>query len=203
MESAEITEPLGLVHPRAANLAVLSTSPNIEATELTPGTLHLRLLRSGPAAAPVTLSLRVDGCFVTCASPLAFGTTGLREALDEALPEGCLLLCHPAGEALVVTITRGGELEAPPRLFCTSLDASLRARKVGPNRVLLRGVARGNGELRLRVDAQELRFRPTPGATPMAVAEQLRTHLQDSHIALLAVPDAPDGEVTVTVLRRR
>lgn len=203
MGSAEITEPLGLVHPRAAEVSVLSTSPHLDATELTPGTLHVQVLRGGPAAALMTLSLRVDGCFVTCNAPRAFGALGLRDALDAALPEGLLLLSHPSDEALVVTIARGGDVEAAPRLFCTSFDASLRALKTGPNRLVLRGVARGNGELRLKVNERELRLAPRPGATPMVIAQQLREHLQDSHITLLAVPDTEEGEVAVTVLRRR
>ncbi len=205
MGSVEITEPLTLVHPRAAAVTVLATSPGLEASEITTGTLHLQLdTEADLVRRPfVSLSLNVDGSFVTVTVPRVLGAECLRDALTEALPDGFLVIAHPSDDALVLTIARAAEVEPLPHLFCTSFDGRLRARKVGPNRLLVRGVAKGNGELQLRVNERELTLRPTRGETPMQVAERLRTLLWPSHITLLAVPSEADGDVVLTVLPRR
>jgi hypothetical protein len=199
--SAEQTEPLALVHPRSANVTVLSQGPGLEITEITSGTLHFRF--TGEDQPFVSLSLRVDGSFVTLTVPRVLGTDYLREVLTDALPEGYLVLVHPSDEALIVTIARASEVEPTPHLFCTSYDTTMRARKVGPNRLLLKGVARGKGDIALRIDEREFSLRPLRGETPMSLSIRLRELLKPTHIALLSVPATADGDVVLTVLPRR
>lgn len=200
MESAEVTEPVSLVHPRAAQVTVLSTHGGLQATEITVGTLHLVYVDSEETIA--SLSLRVDGSFVTFTAPRMLGADYLREALTAALPDGFLVLAHPSDDALVVTIARAYEVEPAPQLFCTSYDTTLRARKIGTNRLLLRGVARGRGDLIVRINDVSLTVRPTKGETPVEIAARIRDLLADSHITLLTVPTEAIGEVTLTVLPR-
>lgn len=197
---AEKTEPLSLVHPRSANVTVLSEDPGLEVTAITSGTLHFRFTdRPEPFA---SVCLRVDGSFVTLTVPRVLGTEHLRDALRAALPQGYLALAHPSDEALVVTIARAAEVEPTPHLFCTSLDTTMRARKVGTNRMLIKGVARGRGDIVVRLDDRELKVLPTRGETPMAIALRLRALLEPTHIALLTVPSQPGGDVVLTVLPR-
>lgn len=205
MGSVEITEPHSLVHPRAAAVTVLSASPELTITEITTGTLHVAFdAETALAQRPfASLALKVDGSFVAVTVPRLLGAACLREALVEALPDGFLVVAHPSSEALVLTIARAAEVEPAPDLFCTSLDGSLRARKVGPNRLLVRGTARGNGDLQLRVNERQLKVRPARGETPLQIAERLRALLADSHITLLTVPSERDGDVVLTVLPRR
>lgn len=203
MASAEQTEPLSLVHPRAANVTVLSAGPGLCVSEITVGTLHCDFTRDAPHEPFASLALRVDGSFVTVTVPRVLGADYLREALTDALPEGYLVLTHPSDEALIVTIARAWEVEPTPRLFCTSYDTTLRVRRVGTNRLVLKGVAKGKGDLQVRVNERELRLKPARGETPMNVALRLRKLLEDSHIVLLGVPASSDGDVTLTVLPRR
>lgn len=200
MESAEVTEPVSLVHPRAAQVAVLASHGGLQATEITVGTLHLEYVESDEALG--SLSLRVDGSFVTLTAPRMLGSEYLREALTAALPDGYLVLSHPSDDALIVTIARAYEVEPAPQLFCTSYDTTLRARKIGTNRLLLRGVARGRGDLIVRLDDRALTVRPSKGETPLQLAERIRELLADTHITLLTVPTEAIGEVTLTVLPR-
>lgn len=200
MEFAEVTEPVSLVHPRAAQVAVLSAHGGLQATEITVGTLHLVYVDSEDPIA--SLSLRVDTSFVTLTAPRMLGTAYLREALEGAVPDGYLVLAHPSDDALIVTIARAHEVEPAPQLFCTSFDTTLRSRKIGTNRLLLRGVARGKGDLIVRINDRSLTVRPTKGETPLQIAERIRELLADSHITLLTVPTEAIGEVTLTVLPR-
>lgn len=200
MEFAEVTEPVSLVHPRAAQVAVLSTHGGLQATEITVGTLHLVYVDSDDPIA--SLSLRVDGSFVTLTAPRMLGAAALRAALEGAIPDGYLVLAHPSADALIVTIARAHEVEPAPQLFCTSFDTTLRARKIGTNRLLLRGVARGKGDLVVRINDRSLNVRPVKGETPLQIAERIRELLADSHITLLTVPTEVIGEVTLTVLPR-
>ena len=156
----EKTNPLSLVHPRSANVTVLSAGQGLGVTEITSGTLHFRFDGEDRHQPFASFSLRVDGSFVTLTVPRVLGTEYLREALSAALPEGYLVLAHPSDDALIVTIARSTEVEPTPHLFCTSYDTTMRARKVGPNRLLLKGVARGKGDIALRIDNREFRLRP-------------------------------------------
>lgn len=203
MEFAEKTDPLSLVHPRSANVAVLASGQGLSVTEITCGTLHFRFSAEHAHQPFASLSLRVDGSFVTLTVPRVLGTEYLREALSAALPEGYLVLAHPSDDALIVTIARACEVEPTPHLFCTSYDTTMRARKVGTNRLLLKGVARGRGDIQLRINAQEFRLKPVRGETPMAFSLRLRELLKLTHIALLSVPSTADGDVVLTVLPRR
>ncbi|MFZ5444641.1 MAG: hypothetical protein ACOZQL_31900 [Myxococcota bacterium] len=200
MESAERTEPLSLAHPRAATVSVLSSDAGLRVTEITCGTIHLAFTGRAPLG---SVSLRVDRSFVTVSVPEVLGLEYLQQALLGAMPEGYLVLAHPSEDALIVTIARAWEEEPQPVVFCTSFDTTLRARKLGTNRLLLRGVARGRGELVLRVDAHELRLRPAAGETPLLVASRVRALLAPTHITLLAVPTTERGDVVLTVLPRR
>ncbi|HEY1088196.1 MAG TPA: hypothetical protein VGE37_10895 [Archangium sp.] len=203
MTSAEHTEPVSLVHPRAANVAVLAAGPGLTVTEITTGTLHVRL-SDGDALEPfASMSLRVDGSFVTLSVPRVLGASHLREALTNALPDGYLVLTHPSDDALIVTIARAWEVEPTPQLFCTSYDTTMRARRVAVNRLQLKGIAKGKGDLALRVNDRELRLRPERGETPLAVAVKLRQMIEATHIVLLSVPSTPEGDVLLTVLPRR
>lgn len=201
MESAEVTEPVSLVHPRAAQVTVLASHGGVHVTEITTGTLHVQFAETG--AHVVSLSLRVDGSFVTLAVPRVLGLESLRDALSSALPDGYLVVSHPSVDALVVTIARGWEVEAAPQLFVTSYDTTLRARKIGLNRLLLRGIARGKGDVVVRVNERTLHVRPDKGETALQVAERVREQLADTHITLVTVPTEAIGEVTLTVLPRR
>ncbi len=202
MWSAEQTEPQALVHPRAANVTVLSSGQGLSVTAITTGTLHLSFTseQHQPFA---SLSLRVDTSFVTLTVPRVLGTEYLKEALNAALPEGYLVLAHPSDEALIVTIARATEVEPTPHLFCTSYDTTMRARKVGTNRLLLKGIARGKGDIQVRINDREFRVRPDRGEVPMAIAIRLRELMKDTHISLLSVPSTTGGEVVLTVLPRR
>ncbi len=203
MWSAEKTDPLSLVHPRSADVTVLSAGQGLAVTEITSGTLHFRFAPGDSREPFASLSLRVDGSFVTLTVPRVLGTEYLREALDAALPEGYLVLAHPSDDALIVTIARACEVEPAPHLFCTSYDTTMRARKVGTNRLLLKGVARGKGDIQIRINEREFRLRPARGETPMVLAVRMRELLKDTHITLLSVPAIPDGDVVLTVLPRR
>lgn len=203
MWSAEKTDPLSLVHPRSANVAVLSVGQGLCVTEITSGTLHLLFDNNVTHQPFASLSLSVDGSFVTLTVPRVLGTEYLKEALNGALPEGYLVLAHPSDEALIVTIARACEVEPTPHLFCTSYDTTMRARKVGTNRLLLKGVARGKGDIQVRINEREFRVRPTRGETPMALAMRMRELLKATHITLLSVPATDDGDVVLTVLPRR
>lgn len=200
MESAEVTEPVSLVHPRAAQVSVLASDGGLQVTEITVGTLHIVLGESESHVA--SLSLRVDGSFVTLSIPRVLGPEYLREALSSALPEGYLVLAHPSDDALIVTIARAYEVEPAPQLFCTSYDTTLRARKIGTNRLLLKGIARGKGDLIVRLNERTLTVRPTRGETPLQLAERIRDLLTATHITLLTAPTEAIGEVTLTVLPR-
>jgi len=199
----EKTDPLSLVHPRSANVSVLSSGQGLEITEITCGTLHFRFSGEDRHQPFASFSLRVDGSFVTLSVPRVLGTEYLREALSDALPEGYLVLAHPSDDALIVTIARASEVEPTLHLFCTSYDTTMRARKVGPNRLLLKGVARGRGDIALRINEREFRVRPARGETPMALSIRLRDLLKATHITLLSVPSTTDGDVVLTVLPRR
>lgn len=199
----EKTDPLSLVHPRSANVSVLSAGQGLSVTEIACGTLHLRFSAEDSHQPFASLSLRVDGSFVTLTVPRVLGTEYLREALGAALPEGYLVLAHPSDDALIVTIARACEVEPTPHLFCTSYDTTMRARKVGTNRLLLKGVARGRGDIQLRINEREFRLRPARGETPMALAIRLRALLEATHISLLSVPSTVEGDVVLTVLPRR
>lgn len=203
MESAEKTDPLSLVHPRSAIVAVLSAGQGLSVTELTSGTLLFRFSAEDAHQPFASLSLRVDGSFVTLSVPRVLGTDYLKEALSSALPEGYLVLAHPSDDALIVTIARACEVEPTPHLFCTSYDTTMRARKVGTNRLLLKGVARGKGDIQLKINEREFRIRPVRGETPMTLALRLRELLKATHIALLSVPATDGGDVVLTVLPRR
>ena len=74
---------------------------------------------------------------------------------------------------------------------------------MGPNRLQLKGVAKGKGDLQLRINDRELRLRPERGETPLAVALRLRDLLADTHIVLIGVPSTRDGDAMLTVLPRR
>jgi hypothetical protein len=203
MWSAEKTDPLSLVHPRSANVTVLSSGQGLKVTEITSGTLHFQFDTTQTHQPFASLSLSVDGSFVTLTVPRVLGTEYLKEALHGALPEGYLVLAHPSDDALIVTIARATEVEPTPHLFCTSYDTTMRARKVGTNRLLLKGIARGKGDIQVRINDREFRLRPTRGETPMALALRMRELLKVTHIALLSVPATPDGDVVLTVLPRR
>ncbi len=203
MWSAEKTDPQTLVHPRSANVAVLSAGQGLSVTEITTGTLHFRFDPTETHQPFASLSLRVDGSFVTLTVPRVLGTEYLKEALHGSLPEGYLVLAHPSDDALIVTIARACEVEPTPHLFCTSYDTTMRARKVGTNRLLLKGVARGKGDIQVRINEREFRLRPTRGETPMALSIRMRELLKETHITLLSVPDTDDGDVVLTVLPRR
>jgi hypothetical protein len=222
MWSAEKTDPLSLVHPRSANVTVLSAGQGLSVTAITAGTLHFMFDATVTHQPFASLSLSVDGSFVTVTVPRVLGTEYLKEALHASLPEGYLVLAHPSDpasgdrrrrpegdsserdkEALIVTIARATEVEPTPHLFCTSYDTTMRARKVGTNRLLLKGIARGKGDLQVRINERELRLRLSRGETPMALAVRLRELLKATHLTLLSVPGAPDGEVVLTVLPRR
>lgn len=203
MYPAEKTDPLSLVHPRSANVVVLSAGEGLSVTGITSGTLHFCFTNVDSHQPFASLSLRVDGSFVTLTVPRVLGTEYLREALSAALPEGYLVLAHPSEDALVVTIARACEVEPTPHLFCTSYDTTMRARKVGTNRLLLKGVARGKGDIQVRINDRELRVRPVRGETPMVVAMRMRALLEPTHICLLSVPTTADGDVVLTVLPRR
>ncbi len=203
MWSAEKTDPMALVHPRSANVAVLSAGPGLSVTEITTGTLHLRLDQTETHQPFASLSLRVDGSFVTLTVPRVLGFEYLKEALHGALPEGYLVLAHPSDDALIVTIARACEVEPTPHLFCTSYDTTMRARKVGTNRLLLKGVARGKGDIQVRINEREFRLRPERGETPMALSIRMRELLKETHITLLSVPGTDEGDVVLTVLPRR
>src|SRR3990167_7607391 len=183
MWSAEKTDPHSMVHPRSANETVLSAGQGLEVTEITQGTLHFRFSNTQEHQPFASLSLRVDGSFVTLTVPRVLGTEYLREALNAALPEGYLVLAHPSDEALIVTIARSCEVEPTPHLFCTSYDTTMRARKVGTNRLLLKGVARGKGDIQVRINEREFRVRPERGEVPMAIAIRLRELIKDPHIS--------------------
>ena len=202
MWSAEQTEPHSFVHPRSANVTVLSAGQGLTVTEITTGTLHL-CFTAEDAQPFASLSLRVDSSFVTLTVPRVLGTEYLKEALNAALPDGYLVLAHPSDEALIVTIARACEVEPTPHLFCTSYDTTMRARKVGTNRLLLKGIARGKGDIHVRINEREFRLRPERGEVPMAIAIRLRELIKDTHISLLSVPSQPGGEVVLTVLPRR
>lgn len=203
MWSAEKTDPLSLVHPRSANVAVLSSGQGLVVTEITSGTLHFRFDTAEAHQPFASISLSVDGSFVTLTVPRVLGTEYLREALDAAVPDGYLVLAHPSDDALIVTIARACEVEPTPHLFCTSYDTTMRARKVGINRLLLKGVARGKGDIQVRINEREFRLRPSRGETPMGLAVRMRDLLKETHITLLSVPTTPDGDVVLTVLPRR
>ena len=79
----------------------------------------------------------------------------------------------------------------------------MRARKVGTNRLLLKGIARGKGDIQVRINDREFRVRPDRGEVPMAIAIRLRELMKDTHISLLSVPSTTGGEVVLTVLPRR
>lgn len=201
MESAETTEPLSLAHPRAAHVSVISSDPGLDVTEITTGTLHFLF---GATRRPfVSVSLNVDGSFVTVSLPSVMGTESLKDALSAAVPDGYFVLSHPSDDALIVTIARGWDEVPTPNLFCTSFDTSLRARKLGANRLLLKGVARGRGDVLLKLNERELRVRPIKGETPIQLAIRVRALLAPTHITLLSVPSTPDGDVVLTVLPRR
>lgn len=197
MESAERT---ALAHPRAARVTVLSSDAGLSVTEITSGTLHCCFTGGAPLA---SFSLRVDRSFVTVTVPEVLGLEHLHRALEGAMPEGYLVLAHPSEDALIVTIARAWEEEPPPLVFCTSFDTTLRARRLGTNRLLLRGVAKGKGDLLLRIDEQEVRLRPAAGETPLGVAFRVRALIAPTHIALPTVPSVDDGDVVLTVLPRR
>ncbi len=203
MWSAEKTDPLSLVHPRSANVSVLSSGQGLSVTEITSGTLHLQFDNTVTHQPFASVSLSVDGSFVTLTVPRVLGTEYLKEALHGALPEGYLVLAHPSDDALIVTIARATEVEPTPHLFCTSYDTTMRARKVGTNRLVLKGIARGKGDIQVRINDREFRLRPTRGETPMALAVRMRELLKVTHITLLSVPATPDGDVVLTVLPRR
>jgi hypothetical protein len=203
MWSAEKTDPLSLVHPRAANVTVLSAGQGLSVTEITSGTLHFQFDNTLTHQPFASLSLSVDGSFVTLTVPRVLGTEYLKEALHAALPEGYLVLAHPSDDALIVTIARATEVEPTPHLFCTSYDTTMRARKVGTNRLVLKGIARGKGDIQVRINEREFRLRPARGETPMALAVRMRELLKATHITLLSVPGSPDGDVVLTVLPRR
>ncbi len=204
MAAAETTEPFSLVHPRAATVSVLAADPGLSVTEITTGTLHFHFSATELRARPfVSISLKVDGSFVTFTVPGVMGLEYLGDALSASVPEGYLVLTHPSEDALIVTIARAWEIEPAPQLFCTSYDTTLRTRKLGTNRILLRGVARGKGDILLRLDDHELRVRPVRGETPMQLAVRVRALLAPTHITLLTVPSSPEGDVALTVLPRR
>jgi hypothetical protein len=201
MESAETTEPLSLVHPRAAQVSVLATDAGLDVTNITSGTLHLRLRPTRRTF--LSTSLNVDGSFVTVSVPSASGLEHLKDALTAAVPEGYFVLSHPSDEALIVTIARAWDQAPAPNIFCTSYDTSLRARKLGANRLLLKGTAKGRGDVAFKLNDRELRIRPLRGETPIELAIRVRALLATTHITLLTVPSTPDGEVVLTVLPRR
>jgi hypothetical protein len=203
MSSAEHTDPVSLVHPRAANVTILAAGPGLVVTELTVGTLHFSFGRGEIDDPFASLSLNVDGSFVTLSVPRVLGADYLREALTNALPDGYLVLTHPSEHALIVTIARAWEVEPTPQLFCTSFDTTLRVRRVATNRLLLKGVSKGKGDLQLRLNEREFKLRPERGETPLALSVRLRQLLEATHIVLLSVPSTPEGDVLLTVLPRR
>lgn len=203
MQSVD-TDPTPLVHPRAASVSVLAQDEGLCITEITVGTLHFSFRPEQPRDRPfLSFSLKVDGSFVTLSVPRVLGLDYLRTALEAALPEGYLALGQPSDEGWVVTIARSWQVEPPPTLFCSSFDTTLRAKKLGPNRFVIKGIARGRGDLRLRINDRELRLPLAPKETSMEVASRVREVLEPSHITLLTVADEPGGEVVLTVLPRR
>lgn len=85
---------------------------------------------------------------------------------------------------------------------CTSRDARQRVVRAQADRFVIRGVARGNGTIELRVNDDELRHCPAPGDTPLKTALRLREVLAPCFGVLMTVPSEAGGEVCVTVLSR-
>ncbi|MEW6433674.1 MAG: hypothetical protein AB1730_19380 [Myxococcota bacterium] len=189
---------------RAADVQVLSASASVEVSELTTGTLLMRVARDGVAARGpfATVSLRVDHTFVSVSLPLLLGVDALKATLQEALPDGYVPLLSHGGDAIILTVLRT-VTHRQPDVFCTSRDARQRVRRTGPNRFTLRGNARGHSRLVLRVDGQAWRLALEAGERPLDVAERLRAALQPRWTALLDASTEPGGPVSVTVLPRR
>lgn len=189
---------------RAADVQVLSASASLDISELTTGTLLLRVVRDGPAARGpfATVSLRVDHSFVSVHLPLLLGVDALQATLQDALPEDYVALVSHGGDAIVLTVLRTA-VPRVPDVFCTSRDATLRARRSGPNRFTLRGRARGHSHLVLRVDDQAWRLALLAGETPLEVAERLRDALRPNWTVLLDASTDPGGPIELSVLPRR
>lgn len=188
----------------AADVQVLSASASLEISELTRGTLLLRVARDGCAARGpfAVLSLRVDHSFVSASLPLVLGPEAIEATLQDAMPDGYFALTSHSNGAVVLTVRRTA-LPKVPSVFCTSRDATLRARRTGPNRLALKGAARGQSTLVLRVDAHGWTVPLAASDTPLAVAERIRAELSREYSVLLGLGADGAGPVDVTILPRR
>lgn len=187
-----------------ADVRVLSTSGSLDVSELTTGTLLLRVARDGAAARGpfATVSLRVDQSFVSVHLPLVLGVDALQATLQEALPDDYVALVSHGGDAIVLTVLR----TVTPRLpdvFCTSRDATLRVRRTAANRFLLRGRTHGHSQLVLRVDEKAWKLALLPGETPLEIADRVRDALGPDWAALLDASTEDGGPVELSVLPRR
>ncbi|GMU58358.1 MAG: hypothetical protein AMXMBFR34_01210 [Myxococcaceae bacterium] len=185
-------------------MQVLSVGGAISLSELSQGTLLLRLSQDGVAARGpfAAVDLRVDHTFVSAKLPLVLGVEALRSELQERLPDGYLLLATHGGGAIVLTFLRTAAPRVPD-VFCTSRDATLRVRRLGANRLLVRGRTHGGASLVLRVNTQTYKLALHAGERPLDVAARLKAALAPGWTVLLGLPAEDDGAVDVTVLPRR
>ncbi|MEW5738297.1 MAG: hypothetical protein AB1938_05190 [Myxococcota bacterium] len=202
--TAPSSPSLASIDSRTADVQVLSVSGAVELSELSTGTLLLRLSGDGVAVRGpfAAIDLRVDHSFVSAKVPLVLGVEALRAALQERLPDGYLLLASHGGGAVILTVLRT-ETPRVPDVFCTSRDATLRVRRLAANRLALRGCAHGASTLVLRVDTQAFKLSLAPGERPVDVAERVREALGAEWSVMLGLPTEGDGPVDVTVLPRR
>lgn len=204
MSAASPALPSSVGDEYAADVQVLSASASLEISELTRGTLLLRVARDGCAARGpfAVLSLRVDHSFVSASLPLLLGVEAIQATLQDAMPDGYFALTSHGGGAIVLTVRRTA-LPRVPSVFCTSRDATLRVKRTGPNRLVLRGAARGQSTLVLRVDARGWTVPLSTSDTPLAVAQRLRAELERDYSVLLGLGADAAGPVDVTILPRR
>jgi hypothetical protein len=163
----------------------------------------------GPFHASV--SLKIDGNFVTFAVDKGMNSVDMIETIQAVLPEGYEVASREssASEVLIVTILRppvkGARSE--PEVSFLSTDPAQSFRWVAKNKLRIEGRASMGLSVRSIVDVFVEGYRVKlplgRGDFPLTTANRLRDALPESFVAMIELPMVPGGDVTLTILRRR
>lgn len=194
----------------AARVEVVSADPRLEAKLVGNSILTLLAYVADEGPFDASLALKVDGTFVTVGLHKGMSGEEMIAAIDLALPAGYQAAAREGSmsEVLIVSVLR------PATTATHDLEVSFLAtdpgqmfRWAGKNKLRIEGRAtkglQPRSHLELYVEGYRVRLPLAGGDFPLSTAMRLREALPKRYSALVELPIAPGGDVTLTILRRR
>ena len=192
-----------------ATLQLLSADDRLEAQVVSNGTIAmLGFVAEAPGAKPAVLALKVDANFVSVSLAPGLQHQHLTEQLRDALPQGYELARLPGSspDVLILKIVRRHPVAAEPLIEFKCDDPGQCFIWAGNNRLQISGAcAHGpnRASLALTIDGKRLGLWLMPGDLPITTALRLRDALPARYSALVELPHAEGGDVSITILARR